>query len=478
MKFELKSDYYNNLNNIFYKKVLPEPVSENVMTIFNKELAEQLGMPVQELINMPEIFAGNKIPDGWNPIAQAYSGHQFGYFTRLGDGRAVLLGEWEDPQGELWDIQLKGSGRNPYSRGGDGRATTGSMLREYIISEGMNSLGIPSSRSLAVVETGEPVRRQTIKPGAVLTRVSKSHIRVGTFQYAYEVGGSDLVRSLADYVIQRYYKDDDYISFLDKVIDLQAKLVSEWMRVGFIHGVMNTDNVSIIGITFDYGPCAFIDYYNPDEVFSSIDTMGRYKFSNQPQIAKWNLARLVELFVDIFSDNKDEGVEIAQNLLDGFDEKYNSYYLRAMTSKIGIFNPIETDLLLINKILSFMFSSNLDYTNTFYMLTTGDYKDDERFNTDAFKEFENEWEKRLRGEQMGQIAVSQLMERNNPVLIPRNHLVEKAIKLVENEGDYSFAKRLIESLKKPYDYSIKVDNEFTVPMDLREKMSYKTYCGT
>lgn len=483
MSIELQSDYYNKLDKRFYTLTKPVQVSSPVLVLFNKTLASELGIEIQDLDMAAKIFSGNILDDSWNPISQAYSGHQFGYFTRLGDGRATLLGEWKDPHGNLWDIQLKGSGRNVYSRGGDGRATIGSMIREYIISEGMYRLGIPTTRSLAVVETGNDVRREVIKPGGILTRVASSHIRVGTFQYAYEVGGVELVKQLADYAIERHYPDaldteNKYLYFLREFTRRQAKLISLWMSKGFIHGVMNTDNMTISGETIDYGPCAFMDYYNPDEVFSSIDTMGRYRFSNQPKIGIWNITRLLELFVEIIDSNEQKSLEILSEILKSYNDYFGYYYSLEMRSKLGLIKEHDNDLGLVEQLLQFMYDRKLDFTNTFRLLTKRDFGNEDIFKDKGFIDFENNWKKRLKDEDSNLEKAQEIMKKHNPQIIPRNHLVEKAIRDVEINGDYSFVRIFIELLKHPYDYTKELPDEFLKPMDFSEKVKYKTYCGT
>lgn len=483
MSLKLQSDYYDKLDNRFYTITKPSTVSNPVLVLFNSTLASQLGMELADLDMTAEIFSGNYLDDSWKPISQAYSGHQFGYFTRLGDGRAVLLGEWKDKNGYLWDIQLKGSGRNAYSRGGDGRATIGSMIREYIISEAMHGLGIPTTRSLAVVQTENKVRREVIKTGGILTRVASSHIRVGTFQYAYEVGGIGLVKQLADYAINRHYphldgSKDRYLNFLDEFTKRQAKLISLWMSKGFIHGVMNTDNMTISGETIDYGPCAFMDYYNPDEVFSSIDTMGRYRYSNQPKIGIWNIARLLELFVEIIDSNEEKSIAKLSEIIKSFNEYFSYYYSMLMRSKLGLVKEFKGDLKLIEELLQFMYANNLDFTNTFRILSQNNYKNEEVFKHINFLSFEKKWMERLEKEESNIEKAQKIMKNHNPQIIPRNHLVEKAIREVEDKGDYSFVRIFMELLKSPFDYSKKIPEGFLKPMDLDEKVNYKTYCGT
>ena len=348
---------YIHLPENFYSIIQLSPVSLPQLVVLNEPLAKILGFNIEKIKSKEsiEIFAGNRIPEGGIAIAQAYAGHQFGYFTMLGDGRALLLGEHITPNGKRFDIQLKGSGRTPYSRGGDGRAALGPMLREYIISEAMYGLKIPTTRSLAVVTTGESIIRESILKGAVLTRIASSHIRVGTFQYAKRFGTKDDLIALADYTLKRHFpnfesSDNRYLYLLKEVIKKQAQLISKWMLVGFIHGVMNTDNMTISGETIDYGPCAFMDYYDPSTVFSSIDIYGRYAYSNQPNIAAWNLARFAETLLPLLSENKDKAVKIAQNEIEKFHELYKDNWLNGMRAKIGLFSKEKEDEILIEQI--------------------------------------------------------------------------------------------------------------------------------
>src|SRR6056297_528139 len=367
---------YLELPKIFYSRVDLKPVSSPKLVLLNESLGELLGLDIEELKNNKNIniFAGNDLPEGSISLAQAYSGHQFGHFTMLGDGRAMLIGEQINPSKERYDIQLKGSGRTPYSRGGDGRAPIGPMIREYIISEAMHYLGIPTTRSLAVVTTGEKVLRETKKQGAVLTRVSSSHIRVGTFQYAANWGNKDDIEVLADYTIKRLFpnieKDKNpYLSLLKEVIKSQGSLIAKWQLVGFIHGVMNTDNMSVSGETIDYGPCAFMNRYDPDTVFSSIDHNGRYAYSNQPKIAEWNLYRFAETLLPLIHSNNEEAIKMAKNTLEDFKEIYQKNWLSGMRNKLGIFNKEKDDNFLIEELFNLMKKYEADYTNTFLDLT-------------------------------------------------------------------------------------------------------------
>lgn len=474
---------YARLPELFFTKTQPTPVRSPKMIVFNDKLAADLGLKEPELQNEEgaAVFAGNQIPEGTVTIAQAYAGHQFGHFTMLGDGRAVLLGEQITPSGERFDVQLKGSGRTPYSRGGDGRAALGPMLREHIISEAMYALGIPTTRSLAVVTTGEPVIRETLLPGAILTRIAASHIRVGTFEYAAKWGDIEQLKALADYTIERHYPEvksaeNPYLSFLREVIKRQAALIAKWMLVGFIHGVMNTDNMTISGETIDYGPCAFIDTYDPSTVFSSIDTRGRYAYGNQPNIAPWNLARFAETLLPLLHNDQDQAVKIAQEAIEGFTELYHSNWLTGMRSKLGISNQEPEDEDLIVDLLSLMHKHQVDYTNTFRALTMGKYDDATLFGTSEFTQWQQRWQARLSRQEESQNSVLQLMRNSNPAAIPRNHRVEEALKAATEQSDYSVMERLLNALSNPYAYSPEQDEyaAFPEPSSCR----YRTFCGT
>ncbi len=473
---------YKTLPEVFYSNTLPEKVRASKLILMNEQLATELGLTITALKSKvgTEVLAGNELPKSSMPISQAYAGHQFGQFTMLGDGRAVLLGEHITPTGERVDIQLKGSGRTPFSRGGDGRAALGPMLREYLISEAMHGLGIPTTRSLAVVATGEKVIRETDLKGAILTRVSSSHLRVGTFQYAAARDVVEDVRALADYAIERHYPDvkvaeNPYVSFLENVIHQQASLVAKWQLVGFVHGVMNTDNMTISGETIDYGPCAFIDTFDPSTVFSSIDRQGRYAFGNQPTIAAWNLARFAETLLPLLDDNKDEALKQAQQQISTFSDVYHEQWKKGMREKLGIFNVEEQDAVLINDLLALMHANEADYTNTFLALTTDDLSSEKMFKTEAFKQWNGRWQDR-RSRQTNSINDSkQLMRKTNPTVIPRNHRVEEALDAAVNDEDYSFLKRLLHVVTDPYSDSIEHREYTQLPPS---KVPYQTYCGT
>lgn len=473
---------YARLPQTFFTSQNPTPVHSPKIAVFNKQMAASLGLNVKTLQSEDgaAIFAGNNIPDGALPLAEAYAGHQFGHFTMLGDGRAVLLGEQITPTGERFDIQLKGSGRTPYSRGGDGRAALGPMLREYIISEAMHGLGIPTTRSLAVVTTGEEIARESYLPGAILTRIAASHLRVGTFQYGARWGTEEELRTLADYAIKRHYpeiEDDEnrYLTFLQEVIKRQAMLIAKWQLVGFIHGVMNTDNMTISGETIDYGPCAFMDTYDPATVFSSIDREGRYAYGNQPNIGVWNLARLAEALLPLLHENQEEAVKLAQDKLSDFAQIFESNWLKGMRTKLGLFNEEEQDKPLIKDLLDMMQKHGADYTNTFRALTIDKPEDTNLHGTTEFTEWYKRWEERLgrQGESMD--ASKMLMRSSNPAVIPRNHRVEEALEAANN-GDYSVMERLLEALTNPYAYSPEQTDYIALPAP--SPRPYRTFCGT
>lgn len=474
---------YSSLPDTFFSHTDPTPVSSPKLVILNRQVGENLGLNIDELkgSNGADIFGGNKIPEGAEPLAQAYAGHQFGHFTMLGDGRAVLLGEQITPKGERFDVQLKGSGRTPYSRGGDGRAALGPMLREYIISEAMHGLGIPTTRSLAVVTTGEAVRREKEEIGAVLTRIASSHIRVGTFEYASQWGSLDELRALADYTLGRHYPDsreDDnkYLSLLKNVIKRQAALIARWQLVGFIHGVMNTDNVTISGETIDYGPCAFMDTYDPKTVFSSIDTRGRYAYGNQPVIGGWNMARFAETLLPLIDKNQDRAVELAQEVVSNFTGLYQESWLNGMRGKLGIFNEESEDEALFKELLDIMEKYSADYTNTFSALTFNSLKGMDIFETEEFKGWNKRWQERLKRQEQSNEDSKNLMKRSNPSVIPRNHRVEEALKAAAKDGDYSVMDRLLEVLKNPY--ANLPEHEEYKKLPPPSSCPYRTFCGT
>ncbi|MDN4526390.1 protein adenylyltransferase SelO [Fictibacillus fluitans] len=473
---------YAELPKAFFSLIQVNPVESPEMIVLNHSLAESLGLNARALESGEgvKVFAGNEVPEGSVPLAQAYAGHQFGNFTMLGDGRALMIGEQITPDGERFDIQLKGSGRTPYSRGGDGRAALGPMLREYIISEAMHGLGIPTTRSLAVVTTGEPVYRETQLTGAVMTRVAASHLRVGTFEYGANFTEKENLQALADYAIERHYPEikkdkNPYISLLREVQKRQAALIAKWQMIGFIHGVMNTDNMTISGETIDYGPCAFMDTYNPATVFSSIDVQGRYAYGNQPPIAGWNITRFAEALLPLFHDNQEKAIELAQDVLSDYPLAFNIAWVKGMRCKLGLFNEEEADEALILDLLKIMNKEKADYTNTFRALTL----DDRKFSLFVYQDFQ-EWEKRWQERRTRQPESDKeskdLMCKHNPAIIPRNHRVEEAL-LAAEEGDLSVMEKLVSVMKNPFAYSDEQE-EYSAPPPPSEAINYQTFCGT
>lgn len=475
---------YARLSDTFYASVGLHPVSNPKIVVLNTPLAEELGLNSDELQSNEgvQILAGNKAPEGSFPMAQAYAGHQFGYFTMLGDGRAVLYGEQITPENERFDIQLKGAGRTPFSRGGDGRAALGPMLREYIISEAMHGLGIPTTRSLAVVSTGEKIIRETDLPGAILTRVAASHIRVGTFQFVANWGTFEDLQSLASYTIIRHYtdipnSDNQYLYLLQEVIKKQAELIAKWQLVGFIHGVMNTDNMAVSGESIDYGPCAFMDTYNPETVFSSIDTHGRYAYANQPKMGLWNLARFAETLVPLLDDDEEKGIEIAQGQISQYMGLFEKNWLEGMRAKLGLFNEEEQDKELADELLDIMQKYRADYTNTFRALTIGKLEKLPLHGSKEFDKWLQKWEERRTRQDQSIEESSELMRNSNPAVIPRNHRVEEALDAAVNEGDLSVMERLLAALADPFDYANEAYEEYCTVPELTNR-PYRTFCGT
>ena len=471
---------YTKLPKDFFVEQLPVKVSNPKLILLNEPLLKALGLDKEAL--SPEawgnIFSGNELPEKAHPIAEAYAGHQFGHFALLGDGRAVLLGEHINPEGNHFDIQFKGSGQTPYSRRGDGRAALGPMLREFIISEAMNALNISTTRSLAVVTTGESVMRDEVLPGAILTRVAKSHIRVGTFQFASTLNDINKLKALADYTIDRHYpeckaKDNPYLAFLNAVIERQALLISQWMHVGFIHGVMNTDNMSISGETIDYGPCAFMDRYHPETVFSSIDRQGRYAYSNQPPIAQWNLARFAETLIPLIDHNADKSIELASQSVNNFSDQFQTAWLKGMRQKLGLFNEEGSDIELINELLVLMQKNKADYTLTFRHLSSDAILKDAIFKDASFKVWYKNWLHCIQKQKESEETSRLKMLKHNPAVIPRNYLVEKALSLAVADQDYKFLNDFTAALLKPYE-----DSQVFSEPPIEEDKSYKTFCGT
>ncbi|MGO1580659.1 MAG: protein adenylyltransferase SelO [Peptoniphilaceae bacterium] len=473
---------YLNLDRKFYRKVEPNNAINPELVILNEELAMKMGLNKEALADKDgvDILSGNRFPVGSAGMAQAYAGHQFGYFTMLGDGRAVLLGEHITKLGERLDIQLKGSGHTIYSRGGDGKATLGPMLREYIISESMFRLGIPTTRSLAVVKTGEKIYRGNLEDGAVLTRVAKSHIRVGTFQFAANMCEVEDLEKLAVYTIKRHFPEIEeekypYLELYKKVLMLQAELIAKWQSVGFIHGVMNTDNMLISGETIDYGPCAFMDTYNRDTVFSSIDRNGRYAFGNQPQMAQWNLLKFGESLLKLYKDScQDKAIRIINDEVHSFSKNYEYFWLKEMSKKLGIFEYNSKDAELIKGLLDFMEENKLDYTNTFLDLTFNDFSKNNLYNLDQFKQWYKKWKYRLEKQNKSDEEILRLMKNSNPAIIPRNHIVENILSQATN-NNYRPLEEFLDAIENPYEHSLK-QNKYKDLSGIDN--NYITYCGT
>lgn len=484
---ELKAGFnlensYSSLLNIFFSVQKPNGSKNPKLVKFNSSLAKELGLN-EKILNSDfglSIFSGNKTFHGIESIAQAYAGHQFGHFTMLGDGRALLLGEHITPDGKKFDIQLKGSGRTKYSRGGDGKAALSPMLREYVISEAMHSLGIPTTRSLAVTITGEDIIREKFETGAILTRISSSHIRVGTFAFAARWGSFEDLKALADYTIDRHFpyvkeNNNKYLSLLKEVIKLQADLICKWQSVGFIHGVMNTDNMAICGETIDYGPCAFMDTYNTNTVFSSIDINGRYAYGNQPNIAMWNLARFSETLIPLLDTDSDKAIRMTEESLNEFADLYKSKWFSKMRAKLGLSLEEDVDEFLIEGLLSTMQKYGADFTNTFANLTLNEIEEEKIFSTEEFKQWYSLWKERLERENKTFEEIQSLMMKNNPRIIPRNHRVEEALNAAK-AGDYTVIDNLLDALKTPYDYSR--DLRCYAELPKKTNIPYRTYCGT
>ena len=471
---------YSKLSNTFKEDIKPTPVHDPELVILNKELAKDLNLDFSKIDNkdLAKLFSGNSLPENANPIAQAYAGHQFGHFTMLGDGRAVLLGEHLVGQKDRFDIQFKGSGRTSFSRGGDGRAVLGPMLREYIISEAINALKIPTTRSLAVVKTGEKIVRENLLPGAILTRVASSHIRVGTFQYIAAKQNIDDLNILVDYTIDRHYPEirlskNKALDLLNLVMERQCQLVVDWMRVGFIHGVMNTDNTAISGETIDYGPCAFMDHYSPKVVFSSIDKLGRYSFANQAPIIKWNLSRFAECLIPLIDKDEDTAIKIATEIIDNFEKIYEVKWLNMMRDKLGLFGENINDRELINNLLSWMENNKADYTNTFCYLMNIRINNSEIYNDKSFINWLDVWKKRSLMNNGSKEKQLDIMLNVNPSVIPRNHKVEEALTSA-NDDDLKVMNKLLSVLDKPYGDQKDIE-EYQSPSDNKE---YQTFCGT
>ncbi len=485
---------YARLPGHFYARLNPVPVKQPSLVRFNHELADELGLDAETLQGdgSMAVFAGNRIPNHHaEPLAQAYAGHQFGHFVpQLGDGRAILLGEVMDRNGKRRDIQLKGSGRTPFSRGGDGRAALGPVIREYIVSEAMHALEVPTTRSLAAVTTGEPVFRETPLPGAILTRVAASHVRVGTFEYFAARHDTEAVRLLADYVIKRHYPDakdaaNPYLALLEMVGEAQTLLVAKWLHMGFIHGVMNTDNMTVSGETIDYGPCAFMDAYDPATVFSSIDQFGRYAYGNQGNIAQWNLLSFAETLLPLLGSDTQAAIASAKEMVQSFQGTFERHWLDGMRRKLGLEKQQQDDLSLIQNLLALMHKGTADYTLTFRYLGELVDKNAHEANWRALFASASEseldgwladWRKRLQQENLSVDQITEGMRRVNPAFIPRNHRVEKALAAAVEGGDFTEMDRLITLLSKPYQDQPEF-TDYMNPPEPQERV-YQTFCGT
>ena len=469
---------YTQISDKLISELKPDAVTNPSTVIVNNELAKKLGLNLKGMSekDLSNLFSGNTLPHGSKPFAQAYAGHQFGQFTILGDGRAHIVGEQVTPDGEIFDIQYKGSGRTPYSRGGDGKAALGPMLREYLISEAMYHLGIPTTRSLAVVETGEKVYREVPLKGSILTRVASSHIRIGTFQFLAAHKDYDGMQALLDFSIKRHFRNINFsknvaIEFIQSVMQKQIKLIVDWMRVGFIHGVMNTDNSTISGETIDYGPCAFMDSYDAKTVFSSIDTQGRYSFANQPSIIHWNLVRLAECLLPLIDKNEKKSIEIAQNTLNDFSSLFKDEWLQMMRKKIGIEDQSDEDEELINNLVKWMQSKNPDFTNTFCNLMNYEHANDEVFEDNDFDTWKKNWKKRVKSKEYLKTMIN-----INPVLIPRNYLVEEALNEAETNNKLDKFNDLNRAISSPYQLKNVHIKYLMTPS--KTNIPYKTFCGT
>jgi serine/tyrosine/threonine adenylyltransferase len=479
---------YSSLPERFYARVAPTPVPDPRLIVLNSRLTEELCLDPKVLEpQAAAIFSGNRLPEDANPIAMAYAGHQFGAFVpSLGDGRAILLGELAGRDGMLRDVQLKGAGLTPFSRNGDGRAVVGPMLREYLISEAMHALGVPTTRSLAVVATGEQIFREGAKPGAVLTRVASSHVRVGTFQYFAARSDQEAVRSLLDYVIERHYPeareaDVPALAVLREVSQRQAALVADWMLLGFIHGVMNTDNMAISGETIDYGPCAFMDSYDPRAVFSSIDHGGRYAYANQPVIAQWNLARFAETLLFLIDPVADKAVELATEVLEPFVEQFEARFLAGMRRKIGLSSAADGDAGLVRQLLTTMHQAQADFTLTFRRLALAAESGTHAQLRETFGDspklegWVEQWHARLAIDPQTVVQRGLGMRAANPAFIPRNHRVQAALDAADG-GDYTLFHTLLGILRRPYDEQPEV-SEYGRPPQPSERV-LQTFCGT
>ena len=498
MKIQFDNSYAR-LSEDFYSKTNPTPVKKPELIKFNAKLAKELGLTSisPDGLNALSVFSGNEIAEGSDPIAMAYAGHQFGGFSsRLGDGRAILLGEVVSPEGVRYDFQLKGSGPTPWSRGGDGRSALGPVLREYLVSEAMAKLGVPTTRALAVVTTGEEVARNTLVPGGILTRIATGFVRVGTFQYFSSQNNQEAIKQLADYEIERHYPKakqarNQYVAFFKAVVDTQAKLIAKWMSVGFIHGVMNTDNMSIAGETIDYGPCAFMDEFSHGRVYSSIDQNARYAYNNQSKIGQWNLVRLAETLLPFFVENSEiksteatddevqAVVKIAEDILTAYSLSYHKYWLENMCKKLGLSEVHKGDTELVDDLLNIMESSQADFTLTFFYLSQIGQLEQARAlfsNPKSFDKWVVKWQARLAKESLNEAEYYEIMQTVNPVYIPRNHQIEAAIRAAEDHNDFSVFHALHDVLENPFELQEGKESYLLPPNP--EEVVHQTFCGT
>ncbi|MBF0142799.1 MAG: YdiU family protein [Magnetococcales bacterium] len=473
---------YARLPEVLFTRLAPSPVRDPRLVILNEPLGQRLGLNFSSMSSqaLAELFAGNRLPTGADPLAQAYAGHQFGHFTMLGDGRAIVLGEQMAPDGKRFDIQFKGSGRTPYSRNGDGRAALGPMLREYIISEALHALGIPTTRSLAVVTTGEWVFRGTPLAGAILTRVASSHLRVGTFQYLAMRRETGVLNRLVDYALERHYPSsrggNAAMALLSGVMERQAALVIEWLRVGFVHGVMNTDNMAISGESIDFGPCAFMDVFQRGTVFSSIDQTGRYAFANQPGITQWNCARFAESLLPLLHPDPVMAAGMAQEAIDGLASLLQTRWLSMMRAKLGLAGEEAGDAGLIGDLLDWMEERSADYTRTFRSLAAETLPDDSLFRDAPFLAWQRRWLQRLEANPGGRKAGRAHMLDVNPAVIPRNHKVEEAINAAVLAEELTPLHDLLAALAHPYEDQPSLEPYTRLPESAQRV--YKTFCGT
>ena len=485
-----KNSYFD-LGSAFYQSITPSSVRNPQLIVYNETLGDELGL-AETALNASagvSIFAGNQVPEGAAPLAMAYSGHQFGQFNpNLGDGRAILLGQIVTPSGHSKDLHLKGTGQTAFSRNGDGRAALGPVLREYLVSEAMARLGVPTTRALAAVTTGEKVIRDRVLPGAIITRVAASFVRIGTFEHFRARGDQASLLRLADYVIEHHYPDlkesaNPYLSLLESVIEGQAPLIARWMQLGFIHGVMNTDNMSILCETIDYGPCAFMDHYAHDRVFSSIDHYGRYAYKNQPNIGLWNLSRFAECLLHLIDPDTETAVDIAKDRLERFVRSYQKHWLTGMRAKLGLDSESDQDQDLIEELLHIMSSEKADFTQVFYQLSLLDLdgSNDQTAlalfgKAESFSHWIAKWRQRLQRESSDDKSRKAAMRRVNPAFIPRNHLIEAAIRAAEDNGDFSAFYALHQVLQKPFDHQPGKEVYMQAPKP--HETVHQTFCGT